>query len=192
VVNAASGADGIVQLDLKISAHQISYGDRTTADSVSRNEARTARQHEYAHVGARNALASSMLLTALCRDVGVQWKFHINTTNDQSADQASLAATRKTFESAVEDYINLLVGYLDEPVVHETQRNATTTGVKSASEVKTLLDSISYDDPVTGTSKKPSTAVMAQSQRETRNGATKDENFARSTPTPAAVKPLPP
>ena len=159
VALANGGANCTVQLDFTISKHEIFYGDNKTADSQSDKESRTVRVHEYAHVGARNALASKTLLEALCKEVGVNWKFSIKSTGDTAADQATLDATKATYESAVEDFITPLIDYLDELVVHETQRNAGKVGMTTDSQLATQLAAISYTDPATGTAKSPSTSI---------------------------------
>ncbi|WP_406699757.1 hypothetical protein V5E97_12950 [Singulisphaera sp. Ch08] len=184
VANVTNGADCTVHLDFEISRHEIFYGDRKTADSTSDKETRTVRQHEYGHVGARNALADKSLLTSLCSDVGVKWKFHIASTGNLGADQAKLDATTLAFESAVEDYINLFIDYLDELVVHETQRKASKTGRPTDSQLATKLAAISYTDPETGTLKQPSSKVVAQAVKATQAGSTKGEEHAKKTPTP--------
>jgi len=184
VVNVANGADCTVNLDFEISRHEIFYGDRKTADTTSDKETRTVRQHEYGHVGARNALADKALLTALCTDVGVKWKFHIGFTGNLGADQAKLDSTSKAFESAVEDYINLFIDYLDEFVVHETQRKAAKTGRPTNSQLATKLAAISYTDPETGTVKTPSSKVVDQAVKATQAGSAKGEEYAKKTPTP--------
>jgi hypothetical protein len=184
VVNVASGADCTVQLDFTITKHAIGYGDRNTADSTSAKETRTVRQHEYAHVGARNALASSTLLSALCTDVGVNWKFH-------APDQATLDATKARFEAAVEAYVNPIVDYLDELVVHETQRKAGKVGVKTDAQVAAMLAAISYTDPDTGKSRAPSAKVIAQAVTATKTGSANGETYAKTTATPSTVKPAP-
>jgi hypothetical protein len=188
VVNVADGADCTVDLDFTISSHAIGYGDRQTADSGSAKETRTVRQHEYAHAGARNALASKTLLTALCNDVSVRWTFHFTATGDQTKDQAALNAMKKPYEDNVENYINPIIDYLDELVVHETQRAAGVNGVKTAADIANMLAAISYTDPVSGTSKTPSTTVMGKAVTETKAGAAKGETQAKNTPTPATVK----
>ena len=189
VVNVAKGADCTVHLDLAISRHEIHYGDRKTANSTSDKETRTVRQHEYAHVGARNALADKKLLTALCGDVGVKWKFHIASTGNTGADQAKLDSTRLAFEGAVEDYINPLIDYLDEFVVHEVQRKASKAGRPTDSQLATQLAAISYTDPETGAVKQPGSKVVAQAVQATQAGSTKGEEHAKKTPTPDHVKP---
>jgi hypothetical protein len=191
VVNTATGADCTVQLDFTISSHQIAYGDRNTADSGSAKETITVRQHEFGHVGARNALANATLLTALCNDVSVNWKFQIKSSGNLAADQATLNATQKSFEDAVENYINPIIDFLDESVVHATQRNAAYVGVKSNADVQALLGAISYTDPVTTKSKAPSNTVMAQAATAATAGMTSGQTFAKNNPTPAGVKPVP-
>jgi hypothetical protein len=192
---SANGLDGTVGLDFTISSHEIAYGDRQTADSTSAKETRTVRQHEYSHVGARNALASKTLLKALCDDVKVQWTCHVAAnalTGNPVTDAATQAAAAKPFEDAIEDYINPIIDYLDELVVHETQRNAGKVGVKTAAQVATMLAAISYTDPVSSTTNTPSTTVMGQAVAATKAGGTKGETHAKTTPTPAAVKPAKP
>lgn len=189
VANVTNGADCTVQLDFEISKHEIFYGDLKTADSTSDKETRTVREHEYAHVGTRNALADTKLLTALCSDVGVKWKFHIAFSGNLGADQAKLDATSRAFESAVENYINPFVDYLDEVVAHETQRKASKAGRPTDSMLATQLAAISYTDPETGTVKQPGSQVVAQAVKASQAGSTKGEDHAKKTPTPKHVKP---
>jgi hypothetical protein len=183
------GTDCTVQLDFTISSHEIAYMTRNTADSGSAKETRTVRQHEYSHVGARNALASKSLLTALCNDVGVVWKFHSNISPTTDEERKALDAEKKKYEDAVEAYIKPIVDYLDELVVHETQRNAGLAGVSDATAVASMLAAISYTDPETKKTKKPSATVMAQAVTATKTGSANGEAHAKNTATPRAVKP---
>jgi len=191
VANTVNGANCTVQLDFDISKHEIFYSARNIADSPSKHETRTGRQHEFGHVGARNALASKTLLTSLCTDVGVKWTFSIKSTSDQKADQEKLDATARKFEKAVEDFINPLVDFLDEKVVHETQRKASMTGRPTDSQVAAMLSAISYVDPTTGTAKSLSTNVIAQVVTAIKKGETAGETHAKNTSTPDHVKPPP-
>jgi len=121
--------------------------------------------------------------------VGVKWKFSVKFTGDNTADQAKLDATRLAFESAVENYINPFIGYLDEVVVHETQRKAAKTGRPTDSQLAAQLAAISYTDPETGTVKQPSANVVAQAVKAAQAGSTKGEEHAKKTATPDNVKP---
>ena len=189
IVNTATGANCTVHLDFAISKHEIGYGDRNTADSGSDKETRTVRQHEFAHVGGRNALASKTVLQALCDDVKVKWTFTIKSTGDQTADQATLDSTRATYEGAVEDYINPIVDYLDELVIHETQRTAGKVGVKSAAAIATMLAAISYTDPETGKARTPTAGAMTTAAAAIKAGGAKGDTFAQNSPTPPTVRP---
>jgi hypothetical protein len=191
VVNVAGGVDCTVNLDFEITKHEIRYRDRNTADRQSQHETRTVRQHEYGHAGARNALASKALLTKLCSDVGVKWTFHVKTTGNKEADEEKLDETATTFEDAVLNYINSIIGYLDEKAVHETQRNAGMSGRPTDADLALVLAAISYTDPTTGTAKSPSNSVMTQAVSASKTGETTGETHARNTPTPDHVKPAP-
>jgi hypothetical protein len=186
---AGKGWDCTVQLDFKISKHSITYSALGKANTTSSKETRTVRQHEYAHVGARNALASQTLLADLCKDVGVKWKFHIDETGNAVTDRSNIDKTKKTYEKAVEDYISAIVDYLDEKVVHETQRNAQLVGVKDVTQVAAMLAAISYSDPETGNAQAPNGKIMAKAVTETQTGSTKGENYAKGTSTPPSVMP---
>jgi hypothetical protein len=186
-LTGGKGTDGAVQLDFTISTHSITYSAVGVADALSSKETLTVRQHEYGHVGARNALASKTLLTDLCTDVGVKWTFHIPDSGNLSADQVAFDQAKTKYQSAVENYINPIVDYLDENVVHETQRTAQMVGRVDAKGVAAMLAKISYLDPVTGTTQTPSGAIMAKAITETKNGLTKGQNFAKGSKTPASL-----
>jgi len=191
IAKTADGVNGTVSLDFIISKHEIGYGDRNTALSGSAKETRTVREHEFAHVGGRKALASSTLLTNLCNGVKVNGKFSLKNTDSQATDLANQASAKKDYESAVEDYINPLIDYFDEFVIHETQRTAGLVGVSSAASVAAMLAAIEYTDPDSGTTNKPSATVIAATVTAIKAGAAKGEAWASKNKAPATVTPLP-
>lgn len=179
---------GTVNLDFVIGSHAITYSKKGYADSTSKAESRTVRQHEYGHVGARNALASSAVLTSLCTAVQVNWTFSVPTTGDDTKDQAAEDAAKASYESAVVNYIEPFIEYLDELVLHAARRAAGVAGVPTDTDLATMLAGIKYTDPATGQSRTPNQQAIDAAKKATAAGEKTGEAHAKATPTPDAVK----
>ena len=178
------GRVGTVNLDFTIGSHTITYARKGDADQTSRAETRTVRQHEYGHVGARNALANSAVLTALCTAVQVNWTFVVPA----SADQAAEDALKASYQDAVVNYIEPFIEYLDEVVVHAARRAAGVAGVPTDAQLATMLAGISYTDPATKQTRSPNQQAIAAAKAATATGEKTGEAHAKATPTPDAVK----
>ena len=180
VVNTSQGATINFFLDVTISNHKITYAS-ANANQTSRLETRTVREHEFAHVGARNGFGSAAAIKALCDDVKVKWTAKAKT-------QADVSAAITAHESAIENYLSPMLEYFDELVVHKVQRaSGKFIGMATDADLKTVRDTFEYIDPETGASRKPSDAAIAKMEKSCATSAKLGEAFANAHAAPSAV-----
>ncbi len=182
VINTSGGATINFFLDVTISNHKITYAS-ANANQTSRAETRTVREHEFAHVGARNGFGSATAIKALCDDVKVKWSAKAKT-------QAEVNEKITAYEDAIENYLSPMLDYFDELVVHKVQRaSGKFVGMPTEVDLKATRGTFEYLDPETGASRKPSDTAIATMEKSCAAGAKLGEAFAKAHAAPKAVVP---
>ncbi len=182
VINTSAGATINFFLDVTISNHKIAYAS-ANASQTSRAETRTVREHEFAHVGARNGFGSATAIKALCDDVKVKWTAKAKT-------QAEVSAAITAYEDAIENYLSPMLDYFDELVVHKVQRaTGIFVGMPTDADLATVRATFEYVDPETGASRKPSNTAIATMEKSCAASAKLGEAFAKAHAAPNSVMP---